>query len=100
MENIHFKLSEIWKEGMGNKKINTIIVASYEEFKIIKDKTVLPERISTEKPVLLENTSQDLFILDYVKSGIGYYVSEMVKNEMEEAGCTGIRFEEINTSNT
>jgi hypothetical protein len=99
MNNINYAKSEIWICGMGNKKINTINAVSYEEFKIIKAKTALPERISIEKVVLSEKINSDFFLLDYVKSGIGYYISEMVKNEITEAGCTGIRFDEINVSN-
>ena len=31
----------------------------------------------------------------HVKGAIGYYVSSYLKNEIEDAGCTGIEFEPV-----
>jgi hypothetical protein len=35
-------------------------------------------------------------VINYIRNGgIGYYISEKLKNEIEEAGCTGIEFEPV-----
>lgn len=38
---------------------------------------------------------EDFFLLEWVSGGIGYYVSEALKNEIEKAGCTGMQFIEV-----
>ena len=37
-------------------------------------------------------------MLKYVNGGIGYYVSEKLKQEIEDAGCTGIEFQPVELS--
>lgn len=49
----------------------------------------------TIEKIVFKDKITDFFILDGVSSGIGYYVSEKLKNEIEEAGCTGIEFEPV-----
>ncbi|MFY7898917.1 MAG: imm11 family protein [Chitinophagaceae bacterium] len=49
----------------------------------------------TIEKIAFKNGLTDLFVLDGVSGGIGYYVSEKLKNEIEEAGCTGIEFEPV-----
>ena len=36
---------------------------------------------------------EDFFVLNYIDGGIKYLVSEKLKQEIEEAGCTGIEFQ-------
>jgi len=50
------------------------------------------ELITIEKLILKENTTPDFVMLRYVFSGL-YLVSEKLKIEIEEAGCTGIEFQ-------
>lgn len=45
------------------------------------------------KNLVLKNTTEDFFMLRYVEGGVGYFVSEKLKKEIEEAGCTGIEFQ-------
>ena len=45
--------------------------------------------------MLQKNIEQDLILLIKVYGGISYYVSEKLKAEIEEAGCTGIEFEPV-----
>ncbi len=42
---------------------------------------------------LKSNISEDFFALRRVEGGIGYFVSETLKNEIESVGCTGIEFQ-------
>lgn len=55
------------------------------------------ETITIEKLELI-NVNQDFFILKYVNGGIGYFVSEKIKQDIEDAGCTGIEFQPIEFS--
>ncbi|WP_438966705.1 imm11 family protein [Flavobacterium sp.] len=50
------------------------------------------ETITIEELSLTNNISEDFFILKYVFGGVGYYVSEKLKQEIEDSGCTGIEF--------
>ena len=53
--------------------------------------------LSVKKVALKEDIDVDFFPLRSVEyGGIGYYVSERLKNAIEKAGCTGMRFFEIN----
>lgn len=45
--------------------------------------------------LILENVNKDFFILAGVEGGIGYFVSEKLKNEIENAQCTGIEFQPL-----
>ncbi len=49
----------------------------------------------TIEKIAFKDKLTDFFILDGVSGGIGYYVSEKLKNEIEEAGFTGIEFEAV-----
>ena len=80
---------------MGNAKIERIPILSYKEYANIKKEIKLPQRLLIEKLWLNTSNIHDFFILENVTGGIGYYVSEVVKNEITALGCTGIRFEEI-----
>ena len=42
-----------------------------------------------------EKINEDFFLLENVDGGVGYYVSESFKEEIMDAGCTGIRFSQI-----
>ena len=95
MNKINFAKSEIWICGMGNAKIERIPISSYKEYANIKKEIKLPQRLLIEKLWLNTSNIHDFFILENVTGGIGYYVSEVVKNEITALGCTGIRFEEI-----
>lgn len=95
-ENIDFANTEIWLETYGNTKISQIPINDMEQFDEAKVKYKLPERISIARIELKKEVKNDLFVLRHTVSGSGYFVSEKLKNEIEEAGCTGIRFMGIN----
>ncbi|AKK71577.1 hypothetical protein OK18_02015 [Chryseobacterium gallinarum] len=71
-------------------KINSL--RDFEDY-VHKAKEKL-EIITIEKLALYENIIvEDFFALKYVTGGLGYYVSEKLKNDIEQAGCTGIEFQ-------
>lgn len=50
------------------------------------------EMVGIEKLFLNDNVSDDFFMLRYVFGGM-HFVSEKLKQEIEDAGCTGIEFQ-------
>jgi hypothetical protein len=44
----------------------------------------------------LKKQLPDFFILNYIEGGVGYFVSESLKIEIEKKGCSGIVFTEPN----
>ena len=59
-------------------------------------KAVYPEYIWIKKLVLLEDINQHLVLIDRFDHG-KYLMSEVIKNEMEAADCTGVRFDPIDS---
>jgi len=56
------------------------------------------ETLSIEKLNLFnQNVNEDFFMIKYVFGGL-YFVSEKLKQEIEDAGCTGIEFQPIELS--
>ncbi|MBN8652261.1 MAG: hypothetical protein J0L67_12575 [Cytophagales bacterium] len=49
---------------------------------------------------LLNNIDEEFFMLRYVEGGAKYVVSEKLKKEIEDAGCTGIEFQPVDLSLT
>jgi hypothetical protein len=87
---IDFSASEVWEE------INLVRTAK----RSFTDATTFNEATKNPNPsqsfvithYSLKNNLPDFFILTFVEGGIGYFISEAAKWEIEEAGCTGIVF--------
>jgi hypothetical protein len=75
-------------------KTENIIVnlKSYAEFLAYREKTQEEMEIIKIEKLALSGVNEDFFMLKYVNGGIGYYVSEKLKQEIEDSGCTGIEF--------
>lgn len=94
-ELIDFEKSEIWVEGMGGVKLRRIETKSFLQFEEIQKKIQLPEGLVVKKLVFTRNIMYNFFSLSTVSGGFGYYVSDNLKQEIEAAGCSGIKFEPI-----
>lgn len=53
---------------------------------------IFPKSISIDPLFLNEDCNKDFIIMQRVYGGIGFYVSEKIKKEIEDTGCTGIVF--------
>lgn len=101
-ENIDFRNSEVIhrkkKEGGGTTPIN-IYIESFEEYKSkLKEVISNDEMMYIEKAKLLDlSVKVDFFALKHLIGG-NFYVSENLKKEIEDAGCTGIEFQPIELS--
>ena len=82
----------------GTEKI-LLKINSLEEFNMLlnfhreKEEIVLMSNI-----YLKDNIDDDFFVLGQIEGGLKYIVSEKLKKEMENAGCTGIEFQPIELS--
>ena len=56
------------------------------------------EITSVNNIYLNDNINEDFFMLRYVEGGVKYIVSEKLKKEIEDAGCTGIEFQPVELS--
>lgn len=92
MELINYSASEIWLTEFGFSKLNRINIKDYSAFAEWISILESPRGISITKLGFLADTKQDFIQLRYVTGGIGYYVSEKLKMEIEKAKCTGLRF--------
>lgn len=91
------KQSEDYNTSFKTNKIylNLKNLSEFMEYiEIAKDKA---EIICIEKLFLNDNISDNLFMLRYVFGGM-HFVSEKLKQEIEDAGCTGIEFQPIELS--
>lgn len=79
-----------------NEKV-VFISNQHEFYELIKKSRINDEVVWIEK-LASYNINEDFFILKYVNGGIGYFVSENLKKEIEVAGCTGIEFQPIELS--
>ena len=86
-----------FRNSLDSKKNRLIDINTQEEFEIMMKKLVWPEWLSISRLVMCRG-QRDLLVLQRVYGGVGYYVSERLKYEIEEAQCTGIEFEEIEMS--
>jgi len=92
MESIDYRQSNIELVGLGSTKIKDISVNSYDDFQSLVESTALPERLAITKVSILKECTKELLVLRWVEGGIGFYVNEKVKSEIENAGCIGVHF--------
>lgn len=69
-------------------------VSTFEDFKyILSNKKELGYvQFYIDRIKLKSNINDEFFVLRHVQGGIKYIVSEKLKKEIEDAGCTGIEF--------
>lgn len=63
---------------------NKELVKMFAEFK--------PPKMLIIDKLFMKDCSKKILLVKGVRGGVGYYVSEKLKQEIEEAGCTGIVF--------
>jgi hypothetical protein len=95
---IHYeKHSEDFNVSYKTDKIILNLKNEAEFMDYIKLAQVKAEVISIKNLSLYKNIENDFFALRYVSGGL-FFVSEKLKKEIEEAGCTGIEFQPIELS--
>ncbi len=98
-EFIDFEKSEIQlrsRKPEGGTKLTSLSIASLEDFnRNVEFHKSNNSLISIVKIVLGETINKDFFALRNVEGGLGYFVSEKLKMEIEDADCSGIEFQPI-----
>ena len=93
---IDFTRSEIW-ERSSLKKIKQVNFPDEVSFRRAQSNPGYPINYVVEHYVLKDNLP-DFFILVSLNIAFGYFVSEAVRRQIEDAECTGILFLELNES--
>jgi len=91
---IDFFESEVWELDSLVKNKRKFFTTS-EEFENETKIGKYPKMLTIDKYVI-KNNFPDFFVLNFIEGGIGFFVSENLKNDIEKAGCTGIAFTEPN----
>jgi len=76
----------------------TVNLKSYTEFLAYRENAQEEMEIIKIEKLSLSDVNEDFFMLKHVNGGIGYFVSEKLKQEIEDAGCTSIEFQPIELS--
>jgi hypothetical protein len=77
------------------KKLNITTLKEYiNEEKKVEEMGGFPFNLSFEKIRINNKSKESFFVLNNVYGGYGYYVSEKLKNEIENQKLTGLEFEE------
>jgi hypothetical protein len=79
-----------------NEKV--IFINNQNEFYKFIEKTKINNEVVWIEKLVLNNVNEDFFMLKYVFGGVGYYVSEKLKQKIEDAGSTGIEFQPVELS--
>jgi len=72
-----------------------ISIKDYKEFKKNEIKLEWPNILFIERLVFKSKVDLNFCAIERVSAGVGYFVSEKLKAEIESAGCTGIEFHPI-----
>jgi hypothetical protein len=97
-EFIDFSKTTIIYRKYNPKKMNEtelIKVDSIVEFNSLIDNRNILDEISLNNICIKNDVSEDLFMIKY---GVKHIVSESLKKEIEDAGCTGIEFQPVELS--
>lgn len=100
-EAVNYELSNVFLEGTGYKEYTKLNINNYEEhlFERRKDRDTYLQgyrSIYIHELIFKSNIINNIAIINFITNGgVGYYVSEKLKTEIEEAGCTGIVFEPV-----
>lgn len=92
MEFINYAQSKIELVGLGFQKIKDVLLNDYQQFDLLRKETRLPEFLSITKISLVDQCNKELLVLRWVEGGIGFYISEKIKSEIEDAQCIGVEF--------
>lgn len=95
-ENIDYDRTEIWKMKSTWEKAEPLKIRNEQELTKAFNTYKYPEGVEIEQICFKEDLNVHCFSLFYLFCGRGYFVSEYLREKIETAGCTGIRFLEIN----
>ncbi|WP_294299545.1 hypothetical protein [uncultured Chryseobacterium sp.] len=77
----------------GGTYLENISFENYYSFEFYMIENKLEGKLFFSNICLFDNIDNEFFALKYVEGGIQYFVSEKLKQKIDEAGCTGIEFQ-------
>lgn len=93
---VNYKLSLIQQGGFIIEKNKTLHFEDHTSFIHTIDNLKFEDpMISIYNLILNKGIKYNLIVIKHLRGGMSYFVSEQLKEEIEEAGCTGIIFELI-----
>ncbi|MDL2143562.1 hypothetical protein QQY79_13610 [Flavobacterium tructae] len=101
MNFIHLTKSSIVqriRKPEGGTTLIDVEIESLESFMTEITSKKLEGELYFKNIIIKDNILEDFFLLRYVEGGAKYVVSEKLKNEIEDAGCTGIEFQPVELS--
>lgn len=100
MDAVNFRESNIYLTGSGGAKIKQVQISNRKQFEEMQDSLELPLRLSITNLVINADVTESLILIKWVRKtgGLCYCVSEGLKMEIEDAGCTGIDFFPVQTA--
>lgn len=95
-DTINYEISKIYSTNYpGNDEV-AILVSDFNDFNKIKNNLSFPYHLYIKNLVFKSPIGKNLLAIDSISGGIGYFVSEQLKLEINQANCTGVEFESIN----
>lgn len=94
-DKINFKESEIYMTNYPSNEESLTSIRDYEDYKYQKELLQYPFHFYIKKVVVKSNIKEQILTIENVYGGVGYYISEKLKQEIESADCTGIEFEPV-----
>jgi len=86
------KKNDDYDETYGTTPIE-LKFSSFDEFNNEMEKARVNLETFNVKKLILKDVKEDFFMLKNVEGGAGFFVSEKLKKEIEDVGCTGIEFQ-------
>ncbi|WP_374174416.1 imm11 family protein [Flavobacterium tructae] len=86
------------KKPEGGTTLIDVEIESLESFMTEIASKKLEGELYFKNIIIKDNILEDFFLLRYVEGGAKYVVSEKLKKEIEDAGCTGIEFQSVELS--
>jgi hypothetical protein len=95
-DKLDFAKSEFEISNSGISKIKDIAISSLKEYTEIKSQLIYPEVLFISKPIISNDIKNHILIIKDVNGAIGYFISDFLKQEIENSSCSGIDFKLIN----
>lgn len=92
MDELDYEKSEFEITTNTGRSLRPVSISDRASFDQARNSVAPKERVSISNVVIREDCTSDLLLIRYAFGGAGFFVSEKIKNEIEAAGCTGIRF--------
>lgn len=96
MEAVDFSNSVVKISNIDGTEKRSVTIEDVAAFDKRRAAMSISEWIWIDELVIKASFRKSFFHINFVKGGVGYFVSSEIKNEIEESNCTGIVFTKSN----